>query len=202
MRFSLFTKIMLWFFLNLLLLAAIFLILFNFRFAPSSFFRGTAYRIETVARLINEETNEKTRAERDEILKAYGELNRVEFFLFDNAGRQLGGREIELPTEVYKEITRPDSPSGARRENPPPRREKPRRGSPSGGPPPSIYLKTENPPLYWYGIKIMSYEGGSSQPIRTRLLAASDSFFGYGLFFDPTAWLVAAAIIIVVSLLF
>jgi len=176
------------------------LILFNFRFAPSSFFRGTAYRIETVARLINEETNEKTRAERDEILKGYGELNRVEFFLFDNVGKQLGGREIELPTEVYKEITRPDSPPGARRGKPP--REMPRGGSPSGGPPSSIYLKTENPPLYWYGIKMMTFEGGSSEPIRTRLLAASDSFFGYGLFFDPTAWLVAAAIIIVVSLLF
>lgn len=89
---------MLWFFLNLLLLGAIFLILFNFRFALSSFSRGPSYRIETVARLINEETNEKTRAERDEILKAYGELNRIEFFLFDHAGRQLGGREIELPT--------------------------------------------------------------------------------------------------------
>ncbi|MDQ3061703.1 MAG: HAMP domain-containing histidine kinase [Acidobacteriota bacterium] len=183
---------MLWFFLNLLLLAAIFLILFNFRFAPSSFFRGTAYRIETVARLINEETNEKTRAERNEILKGYGELNRVEFFLFDNVGKQFGGREIELPTEVYKEITRPDSPPGARRKNPPPR----------GGPPPSIYLKTENPPLYWYGIKMMTYEGGSSEPVRTRLLAASDSFFGYGLFFDPTAWLIAAAIVVIVSLLF
>ncbi len=166
---------MLWFFLNLLLLAAIFLILFNFRFAPqSAFFRGTAYRIETVARLVNEETNEKIRAERDEVLKRYGELNRVELFLFDNVGRQLGGKEIQLPTEVYKEITRLDSPPGARRRNPPP----------GGGPPPSIYLKTENPPLYWYGIKMMTYENGSSEAVRTRLLAASDSFFGYGLFFD------------------
>lgn len=194
MRFSLFSKIMLWFFLNLLLLGAIFLALFNFRLAPQSFFRGTAHRIETVARLINEETNEKSRAERDEILKRYGEQNRVEFFLFDNAGKQLGGRQTELPVEVFQEITRPDAPPGARRGSPPP--------PPGGRPPPSIYLKTENPPLYWYGVKMMTFDGGSNEPVRTRLLAASDSFYGYGLFFDPTAWLVAAAIIVGVSMLF
>jgi two-component system, OmpR family, sensor histidine kinase CpxA len=198
LRFSLFTKIMLWFFLNLLLLAAIFLILFNFRFAPQSpFFRGTAYRIETVTRLVSDETSEKSRAERDEVLRKYGELNRVEFFLFDNRGNQLGGREIVLPTEVFAEITRRDDAPPNERMNQPDRKEPPPRGAP-----PSIYLKTENPPLYWYGMRTMTFEGNNAEPIRTRLLAASDSFYGHGLFFDPTPWLIAAAIIVGVSMLF
>ena len=101
---------MLWFFLNLLLLAAIFLILFNFRFAAqSAVFRGTAYRIETVTRLISDEVNDKSRAERDEILKKYGEAHGVEFFMFDYTGKQLGGREIVLPAVVFAEISAPEN---------------------------------------------------------------------------------------------
>jgi hypothetical protein len=72
LRFSLFSKIMLWFFLNLLLLGAIFWLIFNlnFRFEGNSpFFGGASNRIETVARLINQETNEKSREERDTVLK-------------------------------------------------------------------------------------------------------------------------------------
>ena len=54
-RFPLFSKIMAWFFLNLVLLAAIFLLLFglSFRFEPwSPLFGGTSNRLDTVSRLI------------------------------------------------------------------------------------------------------------------------------------------------------
>ncbi len=205
LRFSLFSKIMLWFFLNLLLLAAIFLILFNFRFAPQSpFFRGTAYRIETVTRLITDETSEKTRAERDEVLRKYGETNNVEFFLFDNRGVQLGGREISLPSAVLSEITRsetmmPPPPPPNERMNQPNPNQPPRRDAP---PPPTFYLKTESPPLYWYGMWTMTFENGNREPTRTRLLAASDSFLGHGLFFDPIPLIITIAIVIGVSMLF
>ena len=201
LRFSLFTKIMLWFFLNILLLAAIFFILFNFRFAPQSpFFRGTAYRIETVTRQITDETSEKTRAERDEVLRKYGELNNVEFFLFDNRGAQLGGREIGLPKIVFNDITRPETPPQPPNErmNPSNPNEPPRRGAP----PTTFYLKTDDPSLYWYGMWTMTFESGSREPTRTRLLAASDSFLGHGLFFDPIPLLITIAIVIGVSTLF
>lgn len=100
---------MIWFFLNLLLLAAIFLALFSFRFAPDSrFFRSTAYRIENIARALSEECNEKPRDERDEITKRYSETYGVEFFLFDSAGRQLAGREIALPAKISEEIAMPE----------------------------------------------------------------------------------------------
>lgn len=197
---------MAWFFLNLLLLAAIFLIVLNFRFAPDSpLFRGTDYRIESVTRQIANETNDKTRAERDEILKRYSDANAVEFFLFDYRGNQIGGRETALPPEVLTEITReetvppmmPPLPN-ARPNQPPPRREP--RGLPPGSP--SIYLKTGSPPLYWFGIKTMTSDREKPEAVRSRLLAVSDSFFGNGLFFDPTPWLISAAIIVGVSMLF
>ena len=160
-RFSLFSKIMLWFFLNLLLLAAIFFLLFNFRFAPDSpLFRGPDYRIESITRQIANETNDKTRVERDEILKRYSDANGVEFLLFDYRGVQIGGRETVLPTEVLAEITREEMmppmmpPMTNERMNQPPPREP--RNAPFGSP--SIYLKTANPTLYLFGIKTMTSE--------------------------------------------
>jgi two-component system, OmpR family, sensor histidine kinase CpxA len=48
----------------------------------------------------------------------------------------------------------------------------------------------------------MTFEKGINEPIRTRILAVSDSFYGYGLFFDPTPFIVIPVLVIGVSLLF
>ncbi len=204
LRFSLFAKIMAWFFLNLLLLGVILLLIFNvnFRFSPNSpFFGGLANRIEAVTRLISSEVNDKARAERDDVLKRYSEVYGVEFFLFDNRGNQLGGREITLPAEVSAKITSPETPpppnnslTGGKNAVP--------RGLPPPGPPPSIYARTANPTLYWLGARTQTFEKGSSEPVRTRIIAASDSFSGNGLFFDPTPWLLIVGTIILGSTLF
>lgn len=193
---------MLWFFLNLLLLGVILWLIFNlnFRFEQNSpFFGGATNRIESVIRLIEEETNEKSRAERDTILKNYSDSYKVEFFLFDNQGRQLGGREISLPAEVFEDITRPEPflKSG----NAPAPPERSRFGAPPG-PPPSLYIKTNDPKLYWFGVRTLTIDNQSREPLRTRILAVSDSFYGHGLFFDPTPWIVISLVVIVVSMLF
>lgn len=201
-RFALFSKIMIWFFLNLLLLAAIFLLLFNHRFAPDSpFFHGTDYRIENISHAISEETSEKSRSERDEVLRRYSENYAVEFFMFDNAGRQIAGREIVLPPEISKEIIAPESEFAPRRlsvsPNQPPKQPLPPKfGSFSS------YFKTTNPTVYWYATRTMTFESNSSEPIRSRIIAASDSFTGKGLFFDPTPWLVIIGLVTIVSMLF
>ncbi len=86
-RFSLFLKIIIWFFLNLIILGAILLAFFslNFRFSPNSRFAGIFNsNIESVTRQITNEADGKTRAERDAILRKYTEkYSGVEFFLFD-----------------------------------------------------------------------------------------------------------------------
>lgn len=207
MRFSLFTKIMLWFFLNLLILGAILLLIFNFRFdARSSSFLRSSSPVEAVTRRIESETSEKSRAECDEILRKYSEQYAVEFYLFDNTGRQLCGRETALPAEVFSDITRPEPPfpgAAERQPNPdaaaPPRPPRP----PRGGPPPSRYLKTTSPAtLYWFIGRTLTFEPGKTQPTRTRVLAASPSYTGGGLFFDPTPFVVVAGVIIGFSTLF
>ena len=207
-KFSLFKKIILWFFLNLIVLALILFAFFsfNFRYRPNSRFSGLfGNSIESVTRQITYDLDDKTRGQRDEILKNYSEkYTGVEFFLFDSEGIQLGGNEINLPNEIREEITR-------REDFPPPKLEpRPnsdnaeRRQPPFGAPPPPppIYLRTTNPTRYWYGAKTMIYEPNSKEPIRTRLVAVSDSFYGYGLFFNPFPWLVLTAVIILVSILF
>ena len=205
-RFSLFTKIIIWFFLNLLVLATILFAFFsyNFRYRPNSNFASLfgGSNIEIVTREITNEIDNKTRQQRDEILKNYSEKHSgVEFFLFDNKGEQLGGRQIELPAEILKQITEPEGrmpppmPRENFRENPPP----PGMMQPA---PPSMYLRTTNPTRYWYGAKSMTFLEDSREPIRTRLLAVSDSFYGYGLFFNPIPWIVLTALIILVSILF
>jgi two-component system sensor histidine kinase CpxA len=205
LRFSLFSKIILWVFLNLLLLGACLWLVFSlaFRFEPQTpFFGGTSSRMETVTRVLERELDAKSRSERDEILKRYSENYSVEFFLFENTGKQLGGRDITLPAEVSAEITRTESPRppGPPNENESGPQPRPRRPPP--GRPPGFYLRTNNPKLYWMGAWTMTVEPGNPEPVRTRVLAASDSFYGYGMFFNPMPWLVMIGVVLVVSIIF
>lgn len=211
-KFSLFTRIIVWFFLNLLLLGAILFVFFNynFRFRSGSNFSGAfGNNVEFVTRQITDEAEEKTRAERDEILQRYAEKYKgVEFFLFDNQGKQLGGRKIVLPQKVFDDIIREEPPPMMPRgENDRPR-EMRQDGKPPPPPPgmlprmPSVYVQTSDPTLYWFGARIMLFDTERAEPVRSRLIAVSDSFYGYGLFYNPMPWLVLTGIIVSVSILF
>ncbi len=199
-RISLFTRIIFWFFLNLLLLIVILSIFFsyNFRFRPNSglseFFSGG---IDGVARQISNDVNERSRSERNEVLARFGrEHPGVEFFLFDSAGNHLGGRDMDLPAAVREAVTRPDSfgPQPGRKSGAP--------ATPPPGPPPPAFVRTNGPTLYWFWARSLTYDADSGEPIRTRIVAMSDSFYGYGLFFNPIPWFVLTAIIVGVSVLF
>jgi two-component system sensor histidine kinase CpxA len=205
-RFSLFTKIMIWFFLNLMLLAVIFLLIFglNIGFDRSSpLYGGTANRLQTVSRLIESDTDEDTREDRDETLRRFSDAYKVDFYLFDAKGDQLGGKPVELPQSVYQDVTRFEG-FGPRTDNAN-TTNAPRRG-PGGlgppGPPAMMSFKTSDPTAYWKVIRILTFNEGEEEPIRTRIVVRSDSFYGYGLFFDPWPWLMVAGILAGVSILF
>lgn len=205
-RFSLFSKIMICFFLNLLLLGAIFLLIFglNVRFERGSpFFGGTSNRIETVSRLIESETDEKSREDRDAILQRYSDAYKVDFYLFDFRGNQLGGKPVTLPEKVYQDITRfegfgPRSDNSNANTTP---RRGPRGLGPSG-PPSTVSFKTSDPTSYWWIFRILTFETGSNEPVRARIIVRSDSFYGHGLVFDPWPWVIVAGIVVGVSILF
>lgn len=197
---------MLWFFLNLLLLAAIFLLIFglSFRFEPGSpLFGGSANRIDAIARLIESDVDEKSRSERDDILKRYSEAYKVDFFFFDNQGVQLGGSPVHLPENVFADITRDEGfGPGPARATAAADANRPPGGLPPSGPSRSVSLRTSSPTLYWVIIRTMTFNEGAAEPLRTRLIVRSDSFYGYGLFFDPRPWIAVAVIIVLLSILF
>lgn len=196
-RVSLFTKIMLWFFLNLLLLALVMVFVFNseLRFSP----RFSSNRLEAISRLITDETQDQSREERDAVLRRYSEAYQVEFYIFDDSANQLAGAEIALPADVTTELTKMRSPGP-----PAPRRENNNSASnlrpPERPPSPHFYVRAND--LYWSGQPIFIFQKDKPEPTRARLIAVSDSRSGNGLFFDPTPWVIMALIIFGGSTLF
>lgn len=202
-RFPLFSKIMLWFFLNLILLAVVFLLIFglSFRFEPwSPLFGGSGNRIEAVSRIISSEIDEKSREERDEILRRYSEAYKVNFYLFDNKGQQIAGDVVSLPEKVLTDVSRPEGfgpterNSNANARGP--------GGLPPAGPPSAVSIRSSDPTFYWLIIRTITFDQGQANPIRSRLIVRSDSYYGYGLFFDPRPWVAVAVIVLIVSILF
>lgn len=196
LRFPLFSKIMLWFSLNLLLLGAFFWLAFTleFRFDRNSPFFLPTNRLDTVSRSVMNEIQNKSKSERDAILKNYSEKHGVEFFIFDDNAKQLGGREISLPEEVLKRIT-----------NPPPMMNPPNRPPEGIRPPmasPMFFVKSQNPPLYWSAAPIFVFENENTPPIRARFIGASSSIFGNGLFFNPLPWVIIIGTVLLISTIF
>lgn len=121
-RFPLFTKILFWLFLNLLILAVVLTVFFSlqFRFAPDSpFFAAFSNRLDSVARMIADEMRSAAEDERSAILRRYSSSYKVDFLLYSDSGERLAGPDLQIPAEVLRRLT----------EGPP------RRG-PGGGMPP------------------------------------------------------------------
>lgn len=198
MRFSLYTKILLWFFLNLIVLGAVMLVFFNFQFrlAPDSPIRGeSGMRIDVIAQMMTLEMNDQTKGDRDAILDRYSEIYQVDFLLYSIDGVQLAGKDITLPDEIKAIVRRSASWSGGSQRTSSRRQGFPRRRQPI------FSTRTSNPTRYWVGVRVPVYEKGSSEPVRSTLLAVSDSMTGRGLFFDPTPWVVMIVTVLGLSAL-
>ena len=212
LRFSLLTKILGWALLNLLLVGAILLFIFNldFRFSPRSpFFRESANRIEAVSRLVSQEMTAAARGERDEALARYAAAYEVDFYVFDRELQQLAGPEKTLPAEVVEEVRKLQAnlpPPGAPPAMPPPvgRGDGALRGAAVPRPPfrPPFLIKTNDPTLYWSGSPMLIFDAAGGPPRGAMLLTASTSFSGNGLYFDPRPWLVIVGVVVGFSILF
>ncbi|MBL8206715.1 MAG: HAMP domain-containing histidine kinase [Blastocatellia bacterium] len=183
MRSSLFTKILLWFFLNLLVLGAVLLVFFWWR-APvvGRVFSESSDGMRAVAQLMTAELREKSTPEREAILKRFSEAYQVQFLLFTATGEQVAGEVGSVPPAVLAEITAP--PRGRPGGPPPPGA----RGGPRPPPFPLSEVETSNPKLYWKLVRIPLFEQGEIEERKSVLLAVSPSKSGNGLFFDPKPW--------------
>ena len=107
-RLSLFTKILFWLFLNLLLLGAVLIIFFNLQFrfpSDSPLFAVFSNRLESVARMIADEIRSAAETDRAAILQRYSSSYKVDFLLYADTGEKLAGRDTPLPAEVLRHLT-------------------------------------------------------------------------------------------------
>ena len=194
MRLNLLSKIWFWVFINLLVLGIVLFFIFNlqFNFSPNSPLLGAANeRIEVVAEMIATDSNGKSRAEIDEILKKYSDDYGLTFTLFANTGEQLGGKDLALPTQIKEALgTEFKPPLGlpANSKRPPP----PRRVQ---------IERTTSPTTYWAIARVPVIEKGKSENTKASVIASSDSITGNGLFPNPSPWIVLALIILGLSAL-
>ncbi len=120
-RFPLYARILLWFFLNLLVLAGavVALLVFQFQAGPELFLGGRAgERLQAVAQIITDELNTQPSQDWNATLQRFGNAYRVRFMLYRNEGGQLAGETTTLPPPVAQRVF---TPGGARREGRAPR---------------------------------------------------------------------------------
>ena len=206
MRLSLFTKILLWFFLNLLaLLAAVFLFLNFNQQLPQVFraFNESSNAIRAVAQLISVEVREKSSEEREQILQRYTQAYQVDFLLYTNEGQKVAGKDLPLPPDVLAHLVSPPPdgllpppPEGGRLNPPPP-------GTGDNRPPlfQAMKFQSDNPRLYWAVVRIPLFEKGQSAPTRASLIAVSEIRAGNGLFYDPVPWASFGLVLLALSIL-
>ena len=106
-RLPLYGKILVWFFLNLVIVAAVFALLFNAQFNFNLdwfFFTGARERMEAVRDLIVGELDVTAPDEWAAVLKRYSAAHHVRFGLFDDDANPLVGDTTDLPEEVRTRI--------------------------------------------------------------------------------------------------
>ena len=213
-RFPLYAKILLWFFLNLLVLAmaALAVLSFQFRLGPELLVAGPAgERVMAVAGLIRDEINARPRKEWDDILQRFGSAYQVRFLVYRGDGARLAGESLVMPTEVLQRI---QEGRGAGRRGPPSRDGEPPRGGPEFRPPPEaperppgggsvirFVLRSLDPKRYWIGVAMPVVESPGQRGPGT-LVLVTDSWRAGGLLMDLTVWVWVGVGAVVFSVLF
>ena len=219
LRFPLYAKILTWFFLNLLLLGAVFYGFFGSKLHVgfNSLLAGAAEdRIEGLVRLIENELKDAPRSSWDAILEKFGAAYQgVEFYIFRPDGKQIAGAPLTLPAEMKMRLATMRPPLAF----PPPENPlrflrqqqqranlvQPLRLEPN--PPrshPKFMGRTENPVRYWVGIRLFPMKR-TILPMAVEsevLFAVSNTLSGGGLFFDVTSLVIIAFGALALSMLF
>ncbi|MEW6304286.1 MAG: HAMP domain-containing sensor histidine kinase [Verrucomicrobiota bacterium] len=212
-RFPLYAKILLWFFLNLVLLAvaAWITLRVQLRAGFDSFLSVyTGQRVEPVARMIVTELENSPDTAWDGILQQFGEIYGVKFLIL-SGNQQVAGEEMELPDEVRRQVPR----GGARRkgaakqdgdgEEPARAPQPPDAEGKEKGPPPvhhRFLIRSAEPEAYWVGLIMAMRSPDRTGPLPMVLLARSETFSAGGLFFNYKPWLLVCGGALLLSVLF
>ena len=224
---SLFAKILSWFFLNMVLVAAAlaaFVVIQPGVSLYAIFDQQGTERLRTAGLLIAHDLGQMPKAQWADILARHAAIHRVDFTIVLEDGSHLSSTDGEIPEPVMTKVRhalRRRPPKGP---FPPPHAlSEPQRlpqRVPDGGSPndrtigrkppmppegvdgnPHFMMRTRRPTRYWSGLRIPLPPGPMLPPGAAILLAVSDSLTGNGFFFDPLPWMVVAAAVILISVL-
>lgn len=200
---SLFTKILIWFFLNLTLVALVLGVFFSFASQvrlQSILGRQSENRIRIAGHLISNELGIEPQNEWHDVLARFAQLYQVDFVVQLRNGQVFSSSQIAIPQELALEISRMERRADRFR---PRHRMMPHHGFPRPHPPENHFMRhTRHPSRYWSGIRIWVPFRSGLDMRPAILLAVSDSITGNGFFFDPTPWIVAVLMVIALSVLF
>jgi two-component system sensor histidine kinase CpxA len=105
-RSTLFTKILAWFFLNLLLIAGVIWAVYKFQIGPASPFVGPSeQRVFQVAQVISGGLTNRLREDWPNELRKYSEIYNVDFHLVGIDGQSLVDDSLKMPNEVRTKIS-------------------------------------------------------------------------------------------------
>jgi len=227
---SLFTKILSWFFLNMVLVAAALGVFFIFQQninLQALLGRQGADRFRATGILIAHDLNQAQQTEWTDILARHAAVHQVDFSVLLQNQSYYSSTDENLPNMVRKkarEVLRDRPPLAHFRrhqqmrgpQHRPPIRAHPKPDTP---PPvkipeekraihfegqdkdPHIRMRTQNPTRYWSGLLIPLSSDSKRPPRPAMLLAASSSLTGNGFFFDPVPWILVAGVVILISVL-
>lgn len=205
LRFPLLAKILAWFFLNVVVLAAALVLLFGaqLQLGLDSLLSGRAgERIRAVSEVIVGELKTKPANEWGALLKNFSQAYKVEFHLFRNDGTQVAGEAVTLPADVAEKVTEQRGGAGLGRGPPPGRGMGRRMEIAATSPQPSFILRSGQPAHYWVGVRLPLTDDSQARPCPTVLVFTSHSLLAGGMFFDLTPWLVVGLGALVFSVLF
>ncbi len=127
---SLLAKILCWFFLNLVLVAAALAVFFAFQpqvNLHAIFGQEGSNRLRTAGMLISHDLNQRSRTNWSEVLARHAAIHQVDFALVLEDGSRFSSKDMKLPEEVIKRV----------------RDALPRKPPPRQGPPPEAYSACE-----------------------------------------------------------
>lgn len=227
--FPLFARLLVWFFVNLVILIVGLLVVVRVQFGTLDNWllpESSRNQIQAMTTALIGQLVHSDRSEWPGELAQLGTAYKMDFGLYDSLGQKITGDISSLPNEVQHSIrfaqeNRP--PPGAPGPGMPPG---PGMGLPGGGPPgfnaqpppgepppehrrpaggrlpefPKSIVRTDNPPGYWLLVRIPPEPFHSAQPMT--LVGMTPALGISPLLFNPKPWFAVAAGVIIFSILF
>jgi two-component system sensor histidine kinase CpxA len=196
---SLFSTILLWFFMNLAVVASVLVVFFAFQSQidlHSIFGQQASGRLRTAGRLISHELNQVPTTNWADVLRRHAVIHQVDFVLILKGGFQFLSKDMDIPEAVMNKAMAALRPK-------PPRGEfsQPSKGREKPGKKRRFMMRTKNPTRYWAGIRIRMPHTPSQRPTRAVFISVSDSITGNGFFFDPLPLIILVAAVMLISVL-